>query len=62
MVGIDEMPLYLVAEEDPWAFDEEQMVPGVALAELLARLDPGQHLYLVDYASTPGRTRLTRLA
>lgn len=62
MAGIEEMPVYLLAEDDPWKFDEEQMLSGMPLAELLGRLVPGQRLYLVDYASTPGRTRLTRLA
>lgn len=61
MTGIEEMPVYLLADETPAEVFEEQFVSGVALPDLIARLTLGERLYLVDYASTPGRTRLTRL-
>ena len=61
MAGIEGMPAYLVATDDPREFDEEQLVSGRSLSDLLAGLAPGERLYLVDYASTPGCTRLTRL-
>lgn len=62
VAGIDELPVYLIAEEDPGEVSEEQFLSGVALSDLLASMPAGLRLYLVDYASTPGRTRLTRLA
>lgn len=55
------MPVYLVAEDSPFELSEEQFVSGLPLQDLVAGLSPRQHLYLVDYASVPGRTRLTRL-
>lgn len=60
MAGIEGMPVYLVAADDPVEFDEEQLVSGRSLSDLLVRLTSGERLYLVDYAST-GRARLTRL-
>ncbi|GAA2751251.1 hypothetical protein [Amnibacterium kyonggiense] len=37
-------------------------VSGVPLRELLTRMTAREKLYLVDYASNPGHTRLTLLA
>lgn len=60
--GIEEMPVYLVSREHPWVFSMADLISGVPLAELLARLETPEKLYLVDYASRPGHTRLTLLA
>jgi hypothetical protein len=60
--GIEEMPVYLVSKEHPWVFSMADLISGVPLGELLARATAPERLYLVDYASTPGHTRLTLLA
>ncbi|BAJ73996.1 predicted GTPase [Microbacterium testaceum StLB037] len=62
IVGIEGMPVFLVAENDPRLVSEDEFVSGVPLADLIDRLQPGEHVYLVDYTSVPGQTRLTRLA
>lgn len=59
--GIDHMPIYLIATETPWVINEDNFIDDVALTDLVARLRPEEHLYFVDYASVPGRTRLTCL-
>ena len=56
--GIESLPIYLISAEQPWIINEDDFVDGVPLSELIKRLSPGEHLYLVDYASDPGRTKL----
>lgn len=60
--GIEGMPVFFVAGNHPRSVSEGQFLSGVPVAELIDRLEPGQHVYLVDFASVPGRTWLTRLA
>ena len=60
--SIENMPVYLISEQLPWGFNDGDYISGVPLRELLMRLGPNEHLYLVDYASTPGQPKLTRLA
>lgn len=55
------MPVFLVAEGEPRSVGEDDFISGVPLPNLIDRLRTGQHLYLVDYTSVLGRTRLTRL-
>ncbi len=61
VAGIEGLPIYLVSAEQPWTISEDDFIDGVPLGDLIKRLTPGEHLYLVDYASVPGRTRLTCL-
>ncbi|MDF2917346.1 MAG: putative GTPase [Microbacterium sp.] len=60
--GIERMPVFLVAGAYPRSISEHDFRSGIPLIDLIDRLGPGQHVYLVDYASVSGRTRLTRLA
>lgn len=60
--GIECAPVFLVADHDPQSVSEDEFLSGVSLTDVIERLQPGQHVYLVDYARVPGRTRLTRLA
>lgn len=60
--GIEKMPVFLISSEDPRNFSMTDLVSGVSLQELLARVTAPEKLYLVDYASRPGHTRLTLLA
>lgn len=60
--GVEEMPVYLVSTEGPLDFAMADLISGVPLRELLARLTVSEKLYLVDYASRPGHTRLALLA
>lgn len=53
MAGIEGMPVYLLTEDDPRKFDEEQMLSGMPPVELIDRLVPGS-------ASTWSTTRLPR--
>ena len=55
------MPVYPVLTGDPREFSTPDLATGVPLRELLARVTPPEKLFLVDYASRPGRTRLTLL-
>ena len=59
--GVEEMPVYLVSAENPSDFSMADLVSGVPLRDLLARLAGTEKLYLVDYASRRGQTRLTLL-
>jgi hypothetical protein len=59
--GINHLPIYVIATEAPWVIDEDDFIDGVTLSDLLARVGPEEHLYFVDYASEPGRTKLTCL-
>lgn len=59
--SIENLPIYLVSAKQPWLISENDFIHGVPLADVLDGLAPGEHLYLVDYASVPGRTRLTLL-
>jgi hypothetical protein len=59
--SIEGMPIYLVSAEPPWVISEDDFVDNVPLGDLITRISPGEHLYLVDYASVPGQTRLTCL-
>jgi hypothetical protein len=59
--GIENLPIYLISAEQPWVISEDDFIVRVPLSDLLKRLGRGEHLYLVDYASVPGRTRLTCL-
>jgi len=59
--GIEEMPIYLISAEQPWTISEDDFIDGVPLSDLMQRLTPGEHLYLVDYTSVSGRTKLTCL-
>lgn len=58
---MENLPIYLVSAEQPWTISEDDFIDGVPLGDLIKRLSPGEHLYLVDYASVPGRTKLTCL-
>lgn len=60
--SVENLPIYLVSAERPRFIREDDFISGVPLGDVLERLAPGEHLYLVDYASIPGRTRLTCLA
>lgn len=60
--GIEGAPVFLVAGDHPRSISEDDFLSGVPISDLIDHLQPGQHVYLVDYASVPGRTRLTRLA
>lgn len=59
--GIEGLPIYLVSAEQPWIISEDDFIDGVPLGDLMKRLTPGEHLYLVDCASDPARTKLTCL-
>lgn len=59
--GIEGLPIYLVSAELPWVINEDDFIDNVPLGDLLQRLGRDDHLYLVDYASVPGRTKLTCL-
>lgn len=59
--GIEEMPVYMISSTDPWSFSSDDWISGVPLADLLDQLGPDENLYFVDYASTPGEPRITRL-
>jgi hypothetical protein len=59
--GIENLPIYLISADQPATISEADFIDSIPLPELVARLKPGQHLYLVDYASNPGHTRLTCL-
>lgn len=50
--------MYLISAEQPSIVNEDDFIDGVPLGDLIKRLSPGEHLYLVDYASDPGRTKL----
>lgn len=56
--GIEGLPIYLVSAEEPWVISEDDFIDSVPLRDLIARLSPDEHLYLVDYASNPAHTRL----
>lgn len=60
--GVENLPIYLVSAERPRFISEDDFISGVPLGDMLERLAPGEHLYLVDYASIPGRARLTCMA
>ncbi|MDF2919809.1 hypothetical protein [Microbacterium sp. NPDC086615] len=60
--GIECAPVFLVAGDYPRSISEDEFLTGVPVSDLIDNLQPGQHVYVVDYASVPGRTRLTRLA
>ncbi|MFK5585099.1 hypothetical protein [Serinicoccus sp. LYQ131] len=59
--GINEMPVYMISSTEPWSFSSEDWICGVPLADLLDQLGPDENLYFVDYSSTPGEPRITRL-
>lgn len=59
--GIECLPFFLVSDRLPWSFSEDDIVSGVPLADILARLAPGEGVYLVDLTGAPGRPRLTEL-
>lgn len=59
--GISWLPVYLISPGRPWTISEEDLIDSVPVSELIGRLKPEEHLYLVDYASNPGHTRLTCL-
>lgn len=60
--GIENLPIYLISGDEPWTFSEDDCINSVPLGDLLMRLGPSEHLYLVDYVSIPGHTKLIRLA
>lgn len=60
--GIEGTPVFLIAGDYPRSISEHDFLSGIPLIDLIDRLGPGQHVYLVDYATVPGSTRLTRLA
>ncbi len=59
--GIEGLPIYLVSAKTPWVINEDDFIDTVPLGDLLKRLGRDDHLYLVDYTSVPGRTKLTCL-
>jgi hypothetical protein len=59
--GIEGLPIYLVSANQPRTISEDDFIDGVPLGDLMKRLTPGEHLYLVDYASDPARIKLTCL-
>lgn len=59
--GIEGLPIYLVSAEQPWIISEDDFIDAVPLGDVIERLSPGEHLYLVDYVSDPDRAKLTRL-
>lgn len=52
---------YAASPDRPWAISEADIVTGVPLPELIARLGPGEHIYFVDFRPPSGRVLLTRL-
>lgn len=59
---IENLPIYLISGDQPWTISEDDLIDNVPLTDLLMRLDPGEHLYLLDHASIPGQTKLICLA